>query len=59
MQKINITTKEQARDYAIEWQQWAGDIDLSYMEIVEWSIFFEDLAQRFGLIEEFKENGII
>ena len=32
---------------------------MSYSEIAEWTGEFEKLAEKFGLIEEFKENGII
>jgi hypothetical protein len=59
MEKKNITTKEEARNYAIEWQQWASKQNLSMQELVEWSTIFGDLAEKFDLQEEFKENGII
>ncbi len=38
----NITTEDQARDVAIDWQG-----------------YFEALAQKFNLTDEFTENGII
>ena len=59
MKKRNITTKEEARAYAVEWQQWASEQDLSYKEVSEWSCIFDGLAERFDLEEEFKESGII
>ena len=66
MEKINITTKEQARDYAIEWQQWASEQNeigkeptLYTSDLVEWADYFTKLGKKFGLIKEFKENGII
>jgi hypothetical protein len=55
----HITTQDEARDFAIEWQQWAGEQDLSYGELIEWLSVFEVLAKKFDLIEEFHENGII
>lgn len=61
MQKRTITTAEEAREYAIEWQSLASEDDyqLSYSELAEWQTIFEELATKFDLVEEFKENGII
>lgn len=52
-------TKEEARDYAIGWQAWVAEQNLSYGELAEWQEFFTRLADKFDLIEEFKENEII
>lgn len=57
MQKQTPKTKEQARQYAIDWQQFASDTDISYGEILDWQ--FTKLAKQFDLTDEFKENGII
>jgi predicted nucleic acid-binding Zn-ribbon protein len=54
-----IKTKEEARQLAIDWQNWASNKALSYEELNEWQNEFERLGQEFNLIEEFKENGII
>ena len=59
MEKRNTYTSEQATEYAKDYQRYAGDVDLSYGELVEWGDIFEQLAERFDLREEFKENGII
>lgn len=59
MNERNIYTKEQAIEYAKDFQRYAGDYDLSYSELAEWGAIFEELATRFDLKEEFKENGII
>jgi len=59
MEKQTPTTKEEARAYAQEWQQWAGEQNLSYGELLEWQDEFTELAHLFDLEEEFKENGII
>lgn len=59
MLRGQINTKEQARQKAIDWQQWQSERSLNYCEIVEWQIYFEDLAKKFRLKTEFKENGII
>jgi hypothetical protein len=54
-----VTTKDQARQLAIDWQHQASEESLSYAELSAWARFFEKLGKRFGLIREFKENGII
>jgi hypothetical protein len=59
MQKKVLKTKEEARQYAIDWQQWASEQDLSYEELAEWGAEFERLAEEFDLTDEFKENAII
>lgn len=59
MQKITITTKDQACQFAIDWQNWQADQSLSYQELADWLAYFEELAARFDLQGEFKENGII
>lgn len=54
-----ITTADEARQFAIDWQTWQADQSLSYGELAEWQGVFSSLAHKFGLEEEFKENGII
>lgn len=49
--------KEVARDIAKEWQ--AFEDDYSYSELQGWQNFFEEIGKAYGLIGEFKENGII
>lgn len=50
--------KEVAREAAITWQQEFADHDYSWSELLEFQERFRTLAQRFGLIKEFRENGI-
>jgi hypothetical protein len=59
MEKRKINTQEDAREYAIDWQNWISEQNLSYGELIEWSEIFEELAERFDLREEFEENSII
>lgn len=59
MQKRSIKTKEEARQYAIDWQHWASEQNLSYDDLHEWQGIFVELAEKFKLTEEFQENGII
>ena len=54
-----ITTADQARKFAIDWQRWQSEQSLSYSELAEWGDIFRNLAKRFDLTEEFTENGII
>lgn len=51
--------KEAARARAIEWQLTAGDRADSYGELYEAQQKHEKAARRFGLVREFRENGII
>ena len=51
--------KEAARNRAIDWQLDFGNHNYSYGEIVYYQDYFEQLGKRYGLLEEFRENGII
>jgi hypothetical protein len=54
-------TAEEARQQAIDWQQWASGehLQLSYEELATFAEHFTKLANKFNLTEEFRENGII
>lgn len=58
-EKQTPTTQEEARQYAIDWQQWASEQDLSMQEVANWGMYFAGIAEEFDLVEEFEENGII
>lgn len=52
--------KEQARQRAILYQhEIMTEEHISYNEIAEYCDKFYKLAKRYGLIKEFRENGII
>lgn len=51
--------KTMAIDEAIEWQRTAATEPMSWGEVASWCNYFYKLAKRYGLIKEFKENGII
>ncbi len=55
----DIKTQAEARQYAIDWQIWASEQQLSYSELAEWQDIFNELATKFDLVDEFEENGII
>lgn len=50
--------KAKARQAAIDWQLSLKGGE-SYGEMAEAQSHFEKLAKRYGLVEEFRENGII
>jgi len=50
--------KESARQKAIDWQIEASEKELSYAELAEAGNRFEKLGKRYGLLQEFRENGI-
>lgn len=50
--------KARARQAAIDWQLSLKGGE-SYGEMVEAQDRFEKLAKRYGLVREFRENGII
>jgi hypothetical protein len=54
-----IITKEEARQFAIDWQLWQSEQSLSYEQVADWQDYFAVLARQFGLTDEFRENGII
>ena len=51
--------KERAREKAIQWQGDFGYNNYSYSDLAAFGHHFENLGKRYGLIREFKENGII
>ena len=51
--------KEAARQLAIEWQHDFENHNYYYSELVEWQFIFTKLGKRYGLLKEFRENGII
>ena len=59
MQKRTIKTRDEARQYAIDWQVWQATRELSYGELAEWQGVFTELAKKYHLVRELKENGII
>lgn len=51
--------KEQARRDAQEWQLMSGEVASSWFEIFQRIRHFQKLARRYGLIKEFKREGIL
>jgi hypothetical protein len=47
-----------ARDKAIWWQLEFNDHNYSCSELAEFGDYFYKLGKRYGLLKEFRENGI-
>ena len=54
-----VESKQDARDIAIQWQQWQAEQALSWDDMAFYEDYFYRLARKNGLIKEFRENGII
>lgn len=50
--------KENAREKAIDWQLEASEKDYSYGDLANFRVYFYELGRRYGLLREFRENGI-
>lgn len=51
--------KEESRNKAIEWQSHFSDESYSWSELLRFQEYFTKLGKRYGLLREFRENGII
>lgn len=51
--------KESARQKAIDWQLTFSDNVYYWSDLADFSAYFEKLGKRYGLIKDFRENGII
>lgn len=56
--KTYAEKKESVRNNAIAYSNTCGEIDLSYHELAILSNYFAKYGKRYGLLQEFKENGI-
>ena len=50
--------KAAAREKAVEFSNTCGEMNLSYAELAEIGNEFYRLGRRYGLLREFRENGI-
>ena len=51
--------KEKARELAVQWQYDFANNNYNWEEISEFTDFFTKLGKRYGLLKEFRENGVI
>lgn len=56
--KTYAERKEAARQEAIDWQLDFGNHNYSWGELADYQDHFRSLGKRYGLLKEFKENGI-
>lgn len=47
------------RSMAEHWKAWADDTTLSENQLKGMSLFFKHIGRRFGLIQEFRDIGVI
>lgn len=52
------TGKEKARQIAIDWQIETSEQNYSYGELADYGEYFRKIGKRYGLLKEFRENGI-
>lgn len=50
--------KDALREFAVEYQTRFGEFISSYEDIAWFSKFFETYGKKYGLLREFRENGI-
>lgn len=50
--------KAKIRAEAIDWQRGFSEHNYSWEEIAEFSHYFYKMGKRYGLLREFRENGI-
>ncbi len=55
--KTYYQRKEEARQKAIKWQ--LDFNNYSYKELADYGEYFYKLGKKYGLLKEFRENGII
>lgn len=51
--------KELVRAIALDWQGDFSQHHYSYCDIADWVNFFEEYGKKYGLLKEFRKNGII
>jgi len=54
-----VKSKGEAQSIAIDYQNWSAEHNMAWSEVAKYSNYFEELAKKFKLTKEFKENGII
>ena len=51
--------KARAREEAIKWQACFNELELDWNSIALFGAYFKKLGKKYGLVKEFRENGII
>lgn len=50
--------KAEIRQQAIDWQLDFSNHNYSWGELADWCDYFYKMGKRYGLLREFRENGI-
>lgn len=50
--------KQKARELAAQWQHDFANNNYDWLELANWGEHFTKLGKRYGLLKEFRENGI-
>lgn len=50
--------KEKTRELAVQWQHDFENHNYDWLELANWGDFFTKLGKRYGLLKEFRANGI-
>ena len=58
MRKTYRQLKEELRNEAINWQAEFETKNYTWGEIAAWQEYFRDKGRQYGLLTEFRENGI-
>lgn len=59
MKNIYRLKQAELREEAIDWQQSFNDYKYSYGELAEWFEYFETEGRKWGLLREFRIEGIL
>lgn len=51
--------KEELRDEAIQWSYDTSERTMSYYDLMVEQSYFYEQGRRYGLLREFRENGIV
>ena len=51
--------KQILQDFAILWQDYTKTVNFSWDDLTKWGAFFTEYGKKYGLLREFRENGII
>ena len=51
--------KEELTEIARKWQEDFSRFNYDYRQLAGWGAFFEEYGKKYGLLREFRENGIL
>lgn len=51
--------KQKARELAVQWQHDFANNNYSWLELANFADFFTKLGKRYGLLKEFRANGVL